>query len=617
MLKNTNNQLSKVGGKAFSLMQLREIKMNVPAFFVVPTDIFFDFINFNNLDNTIKTLYKKNELSKIQELILSGKFSNETSQWIFTEFDKLNTTKVSVRSSAVIEDSKTQSCAGQFQTFLNVTKKNLLEMIKNCFASLYTQTVKTYVNSYSQISKGIAVVIQKMINSKFSGVAFSTDYNLDNKNYMIIEAVKGLGEGLVSGQLTPTKYFIRKSNFSLDKTVNEKYKISNHMITLAKNVQQIEVAYKMPMDIEWAIDENEEIYILQARPIVSFNNEKVYQYTFSRPRCLFEEDLNCMIYTTGLKSISNNLFYLDPILIFDSKVYREYSNITNIDEDPFILVRYAITNNLLSLKHAQKAIASCDYVNKHITDKNVNLEKIIANYLTYEAYNLTSNFFINDNTLHKINIKGLDKKVYDLLINNRDYFDSTNDKVFDYIKSLAKAYLGNEYEEQHKFLRLNEILNQQKISKGELKKRKNGFILYKTALIYENQEKNIKKWAKNNSIILNDSKKSNDDSNIIKGEVAFHGQVVGTVRVVYNEDDFVKVEKGDIIVSPMTIPSFMPILKKASAIITDDGGTVCHAALIARELKLPCLVGTGNATSKLKDGDTVELNTALSYAIKK
>lgn len=613
---NFSNTLSNVGGKAFSLMQLKQHKLNVPAFFVVPTDIFFEFIKFNNLEHEIKTLYKQNKLEKISQLILNGEFPKDTANWIFAEFEKLNSSKVSVRSSAVIEDSKTHSCAGQFQTFLNVTKRGLLENIKCCFASLYSQTVKTYINNYSKINKGIAVVVQKMINSKYSGVAFSTDYNFDNNKYMIIEAVKGLGESLVSGQVTPSKYYVRKSNLSLDKVVNEKHKIYHLINQLAKNVIQIENAYKMPMDIEWAVDENDEIYILQARPIVSFNFNRVYQYTFSRPRCLFEEDLNNMIYTIGLKSISNNLFYLEPILIFDSKVYKEYSNITNLDEDPFVLVRYAINNNLLTIKEANKAIKACDYVNKHITDKSVNLNKIINNYLTYEAYNLISNFFINDNTLKQININGLDKKVYNQLINNRDYFDSTNDKVFDYIKNIAKSYLLKDYEEQYKFLRLNEILNCKKLSKSELAKRKNGFILFNTKLILKTQEKDIKKWASENNIILNDTKKSNDDKNTIKGEVAYHGLVSGKVKIVYNEDDFLKVEKGDIIVSPMTIPSFMPILKKASAIITDDGGTVCHAALIARELKLPCLVGTLDATTKLKDGDMVELNTAISSAKK-
>lgn len=572
MFKNFNNNLSNVGGKAFSLIQLEKHKLNVPTFFIISTEIFFKFIRFNNLELKIKRLYKQNKLEEIKGLICNSEFPTDISDWIFAEYEKLESEKVSVRSSAVVEDSKIQSCAGQFQTFLNVTKKNLLENIKACFASLYAQTVKNYIGNYSKISKGIAVVIQKMINSKYSGVAFSTDYNVDNKDYMIIETVKGLGESLVSGQVTPSKYFVRKSNLSLDKIVNEKYKINHLIVNIAKIVNQIEYVYKMPMDIEWAVDEKDEIYMLQARPIVSFNKEKVYQYTFSRPRCLFEEDLNNMIYTIGLKSVSNQLFYLEPILIFDSKVYKEYSNITNLNEDPVALVGYALKNNLLSINEVNKSIIACDYVNKHINDENVDLDKIIFNYLTYEAYNLISNFLINDNILNKEKIQGVDKNVYDLLVNNRNYFDYTNDKVFEYIKVLAKNYLLEEYDIQYKFLRLTEILKQIKLSKTELEKRKNGFILYKNQLIYANQEQKIKKWAKNNYFILNDEKRSNIDKNIIKGEAVYHGNVTGTVKLVFNDDDFYKVKKGDIIVSPMTVPSFIPILKKAAAIITDDGG---------------------------------------------
>ena len=68
------------------------------------------------------------------------------------------------------------------------------------------------------------------------------------------------------------------------------------------------------------------------------------------------------------------------------------------------------------------------------------------------------------------------------------------------------------------------------------------------------------------------------------------------------------IKKGDILVSPMTQPNFVSILSKAKGIITDEGGITCHAAIVARELKKPCIIGTGNATEILKDGDLVEVD---------
>ncbi|MBS3138468.1 hypothetical protein J4207_02055 [Candidatus Woesearchaeota archaeon] len=94
---------------------------------------------------------------------------------------------------------------------------------------------------------------------------------------------------------------------------------------------------------------------------------------------------------------------------------------------------------------------------------------------------------------------------------------------------------------------------------------------------------------------------------ILKGTMASQGSCKGRVCVVRDETDFLKVKTGDVLVTPMTDPRFVPLLKKVVGIITDFGGVTCHAAIIARELGIPCVVGTGSATKVLKDGDVVEM----------
>ncbi|MFH0969535.1 MAG: PEP-utilizing enzyme [Patescibacteria group bacterium] len=94
----------------------------------------------------------------------------------------------------------------------------------------------------------------------------------------------------------------------------------------------------------------------------------------------------------------------------------------------------------------------------------------------------------------------------------------------------------------------------------------------------------------------------------IKGMVASRGLVNGKVCIVLKNEDFHKFLKGDILVTNMTRPEFLPLVKKAIAIITDDGGITCHAAIISRELKIPCVVGTKIATKVLKDGQLVEVD---------
>lgn len=96
----------------------------------------------------------------------------------------------------------------------------------------------------------------------------------------------------------------------------------------------------------------------------------------------------------------------------------------------------------------------------------------------------------------------------------------------------------------------------------------------------------------------------------IKGLVAWKGfgKISGIVRIILNENDFPKFKKGEILVTDETDPNFLPVMKKAKAIITDNGGILCHAAIVAREMKKPCVVGTKVATKVLKDGDLVEIN---------
>ena len=102
----------------------------------------------------------------------------------------------------------------------------------------------------------------------------------------------------------------------------------------------------------------------------------------------------------------------------------------------------------------------------------------------------------------------------------------------------------------------------------------------------------------------------------IKGACAFPGTVKGTVKRVDDESEMGKFNPGDILVSTSTTPKLIPIMKNAAAIVTDSGGITCHAAIVSRELKVPCVIGTKIATKVLKDGDRVEVN-ATNGIIKK
>jgi len=94
----------------------------------------------------------------------------------------------------------------------------------------------------------------------------------------------------------------------------------------------------------------------------------------------------------------------------------------------------------------------------------------------------------------------------------------------------------------------------------------------------------------------------------IKGAIAYSGKIKGRVRILKTSSNVKDFKKGDILVTGMTTPDFVPLMKKVGAIVTDEGGITCHAAIVSRELRIPCVIGTKIATKILKDGDEVEVD---------
>ena len=95
---------------------------------------------------------------------------------------------------------------------------------------------------------------------------------------------------------------------------------------------------------------------------------------------------------------------------------------------------------------------------------------------------------------------------------------------------------------------------------------------------------------------------------LVKGETASPGAASGPVKIVLKMEDLDKIKKGDVMVTTMTTPDMVPAMQRAAAIVTDEGGLTCHAAIVSREMGIPCIVGTGNATKILKEGQEVTVH---------
>jgi phosphohistidine swiveling domain-containing protein len=169
-------------------------------------------------------------------------------------------------------------------------------------------------------------------------------------------------------------------------------------------------------------------------------------------------------------------------------------------------------------------------------------------------------------------------------------------------KSLKKIYPA--FGDLVALLRTDEIANNIPPSLKILKERAKGYFFTDNQLFVGKTKSFIEKKFN----IKLEEKKTSNGAKEIKGQPAFKGTVKGVVKIVYGSRQMDKVKEGDIIVAPMTLPDILPAMKKAAAFITDEGGIVCHAAIIAREMKKPCIVGTKIATQILKDGDLIEVD---------
>lgn len=434
-----------VGGKGANLGEMVRSGFPVPDGFVVTAQAYFQFLDENKLREPIRAVLHKldvNDSTKlqkasrdVQKIIKGAEMPQDIAEKILTAYRKLggensensknnenstnntdqaNAIEVAIRSSATAEDLPEASFAGQQATFLNISgEKDTLKYVQAAWASLFEARAIFYRENqgFDHFKVGIAVPVQKMVQSDVSGVMFSINPVNNDASKVVIEAIWGLGENIVQGSVTPDHYEVEKKGWDVvvvekvEQTIEmvrkdgetkdypvpisrqKQRKVSDaHLQQLAKIAVKLQEHYEKPQDIEWAI-ENDEIYIVQTRPITT-----------------------------------------------------------------------------------QQSVA-----NKQVVSEAIHAE--------------------------------LDK------------------------------------------LKL-----------------------------------------------------------ILEGEPASPGIVSGIVRYIPTPKQISQLKVGEIMVTEMTTPDFVPAMKKAGGLVTDKGGQTSHAAIVSRELGLPCVVGTGEATKKLKNGQKVTLD---------
>jgi phosphohistidine swiveling domain-containing protein len=163
----------------------------------------------------------------------------------------------------------------------------------------------------------------------------------------------------------------------------------------------------------------------------------------------------------------------------------------------------------------------------------------------------------------------------------------------------------NDFKDLLNFITFEEFKAKELLRSEEVTERVKGYVYYQGRIHIDHE---ITHLFTEKNITLVDTPAAADIPEL-KGSVAYRGNVEGIVKVVFVPDEQMdKVEKGNILVAPMTTPDYLPLMKKAAAFVTDEGGITCHAAIVARELKKPCIIGTKFATQVLKDGDRVAVD---------
>ena len=385
---NKNDTLF-AGGKGSSLGEMIRAGINVPPGFVVLANTFDKFLEETDPNveigsilhsvnyKEIHTVEKASE--KIRSLILNSVVSKNVADKIFAFFDDLGAKYVAVRSSANAEDSPSAAWAGQLESYLNITREGLIENIKKCWASLFTPRAILYRFEKELQDKKIsmAVVVQKMIQSEVAGVAFSVHPVTQDRNEVLIEAVLGFGETLVSGQITPDSYVIEKeSRIIRNRHVQQKEQVLKNaeIIELTDLIIKIENHHGFPCDIEWA-RENGKFYVLQSRPITTLaSNEKDYVSGLGNLVSLGKRETDKFFASLRIRGWTEFLEKEIQVSYKTMVINSEGEMFVNEEEDDRI--RDALKN-----KRSNDALA---YINKLYQLR----DKLIQNIKTYSAEQL-------------------------------------------------------------------------------------------------------------------------------------------------------------------------------------------------------------------------------------
>ncbi|MGZ5324518.1 MAG: PEP/pyruvate-binding domain-containing protein, partial [Solirubrobacterales bacterium] len=302
------------GGKGANLGEMTAAGLPVPPGFVVGAASYALFCDGGGLRDRIEKQLSAVDVDDtealeratlaVREMIENEPVPEEISSEIHAAYDKLSggedTPPVAVRSSATAEDTEAASFAGMNETFLNIRGGDaVLDAVRRCWASLFGARTVFYraKRGFPLAGMDIAVVVQLQIQSRKAGVMFTIDPSSGSLDQIVVEGAFGLGESVVSGQVSPDRYVVDKESDEIlvhdvkrkeleitslpgggtettelpPERARQPVLDDGQISTLAGLARQIEGHYGTPQDTEWAVDDDEKIWMLQSRPVTTLS----------------------------------------------------------------------------------------------------------------------------------------------------------------------------------------------------------------------------------------------------------------------------------------------------------------------------------------------------------
>ncbi len=252
------------GGKGASLASMTAAGLPVPPGFVVTAGVLASSVDRDRLIDLARRQAHEDAVEVVRKAVAPRDL-------IASAYEQLGGGAVAVRSSACAEDSETASFAGQQDTYLNVAgAEAVVDRVIDCWASFFSERAMFYrARKGSLEDLAMAVVVQKMVEPTTSGVLFTADPVQRRRDRMIVEAITGLGEQVVSGEVTPDHYVLSRSGeIKREILPNGGVLAAQDLCDLVELGAHLEDHFGGPQDVEWAMASGE-VFLLQSRPITT------------------------------------------------------------------------------------------------------------------------------------------------------------------------------------------------------------------------------------------------------------------------------------------------------------------------------------------------------------